>query len=97
MGLPWGGMETIIDAIVGHFVEYFYVKYVKIISLKALGNYSDEFWFNKISNILCEGPKPNMSMTYGFLSPGEPLFMDLNIQKNTSRNVRKNNNLFGKY
>ena len=29
----------------------------------------------------CEGPKPNIFMISGLLSPGEPLFMDSNIPK----------------
>ena len=45
------------------------------------------FWFNTISILLCEGPKPNISMISGFLRPGEPLFMDLNILK-YFRNIR---------
>ena len=36
---------------------------------------------NKILVLLCEGPKHQKSMISGFLSPGEPLFMDLNIPK----------------
>ena len=36
---------------------------------------------DKISILLCEGPKLNISMIFGFLSPGEPLFIDLNIPK----------------
>ena len=34
---------------------------------------------NKILVFLCEGPKPNSSMISGLLTPGEPLFMHLNI------------------
>ena len=40
-------------------------------------NYSDQFWSNQISVLLCKAPTPNTSMIYGFASPGEPLFMDL--------------------
>ena len=29
--------------------------------------------------LLCEGPKPNISMISVFLTPGEPVFMDFNI------------------
>ena len=32
----------------------------------------DQFWFNKISILLCEGPKPNISMISGFCEPLEP-------------------------
>ena len=42
---------------------------------KSTRNYSDQFGSNKISVLFCEGPKPNMSMIYVLLSPGEPLFM----------------------
>ena len=31
-----------------------------------MGNYSDQFWFNKISIDLCEGPKPPNSMFVWF-------------------------------
>ena len=41
----------------------------------------EQFWSNNILVLLCDGPKPNISMISGFLSPGEPLFMDLNIPK----------------
>ena len=44
-----------------------------------MGNYSDQFWSNKIPVSLCEGPKPLNSMMSGCLNSGEPLFMDLNI------------------
>ncbi len=37
--------------------------------LKAPGNYSDQFWFNKMSVSLCEGPRPQNSMISGFLRP----------------------------
>ena len=43
------------------------------------GNYSEQFRSDEISVLLCEGPKPNICMNSGFLSPREPLFMDLNI------------------
>ena len=49
--------------------------------LKALGNYSDQFWSNKISVLLCEGPKPQNSMISGFLDPYYPLLMDLDMLK----------------
>ena len=52
-----------------------------MISLKTPGVYLDQFWSDKISVLLCEGPKPNISMISGFLSPGEPLSTDLNIPK----------------
>ena len=35
---------------------------LKIIGLKAPGNYSDQFWYNKISTLSCEGPEPPNSM-----------------------------------
>ena len=44
-------------------------KYVEIISLKAPGNYSASFRSNKTLVLLCEGPKPNISMISGFLDP----------------------------
>ena len=47
--------------------------------LKAPGNYLDQFWSNKMSALLCEGPKPPNAMISGLLSPWEPLFQDLNI------------------
>ena len=57
----------------------FYGTYVSIIGLKAPGNCSGSFWSNEISVLLCEGPKPPNSMISNFLSPGEPLFIDLDI------------------
>ena len=60
-----------------------------MISLKAPGNHSDQFWFNKIPILLCEGPKPPNYMISGFLDPWEPLSMDLNIPKLFFGNIRK--------
>ena len=51
----------------------------EIIGLKAPGNCMDQFWSNKISVLLCEEPKPQVSMISGLLSPRESLFIDLNI------------------
>ena len=47
--------------------------------MKAPGNYLDQIWSNKISVLLCEEPKPNISMISGFLRPGEPLFIEFII------------------
>ena len=52
-----------------------------VIGLKAPGNYSDQFCFHKILILLCEGPKPNISMISGFLTFGKTVFMDLDIPK----------------
>ena len=35
------------------FLGYFHRKYVQIMGFKAPGNYSDQFWSNKISVLLC--------------------------------------------
>ena len=83
-GLQWApmgenGKNTY--AIVGNWLGYLYGKYVQIIGLKVQGNYSDQFWSNKILVLVCEGPKLNMSMISGFLDPWDPSFMDLNIPK----------------
>ena len=40
--------EKIIYAIVNHLLGYSHGKYVWIIGLKAQGNYSDQFWSNKV-------------------------------------------------
>ena len=37
--------------------------------LKALGHYLDQFWFNRIPILLCEGPSPPNSMMSSFLHP----------------------------
>ena len=70
------------------FSNYLYGKYVEIIGLKAPGNYLDQFWFNIIPMLLCEGPKPNMFMISGLLNPREPLFMLFNMP-NYFKNLRK--------
>ena len=49
--------------------------------LKAPGDYSDQFRSNIFSVLFCEEPKPPSSMISGFLNPGEPVFMDLDIPK----------------
>ena len=81
-------------AVVCIFLRYLYGN---VICLKAPGNYSDQFWCNKISILLHEGPKPNISMISGCLSPGEPLFMDLNILKYFTNCKNKLKTVFGKY
>ena len=61
-------------------------------------NHFYQFWFIKIPILLCDGPKPNISMISGFLTPGEPLFMDLiKYTKNTLNNKTKSWIIFGKY
>ena len=57
------------------------MEHVPIIGLKALGNFSDPFWSNKMTALLWEVPKPHNSMIYGFLDLWEPAFIDLNIPK----------------
>ena len=61
-----------------HLFGYFAGKYVQITGLKAPGDYSNQFWSDKILVLLCEGPKPPNSMVSGFLDPSDPLFLDLN-------------------
>ena len=68
-------------------------KYVQIIGLKAPGNYSASSWLNKILVLLSEGPKPNISMISGFLTPREPLFIDLKIPKDFKK-YKKYGNVF---
>ena len=67
-----GPLSPIDRRILGH---------LKIIGLKALGDYSNQFWSNKFSILLLETPKPNMFMISVFLGPWKALFMDLNIPK----------------
>ena len=56
-------------------------KICKKLGLKTSGNHSSQCWSNKILVLLCEGPQPPNAMIYGFVSPWEPLFMDLGIPK----------------
>ena len=67
------------QAIVLTFVESILWKVCWILGSKAPGNSPVSFLSNKILVILCEGPKPNISMISGFLTPGGPLSMDSNI------------------
>ena len=43
-----------------------------IIRLKALGNYSYQYWSNHFSILLCEGPKIFIFMILGFLDVSRP-------------------------
>ena len=72
-----GGKNNLGDSLA--FVGYLCGQYVQIIGVKAPGNYLDQFGSNRISVLLCERPKPPNFMIPGFLDPGEPLSMDLNI------------------
>ena len=47
-----------------------------MIGLEAPGNYSAS---NRMSVLLCEGPKPPTPMIPGFLDPKDPVFIDLNL------------------
>ena len=56
-------------AICSKLFNRFYGNYVWRISLKALGNYSDQFWSNKLSVLLLDTQTSSNSMTSGFLDP----------------------------
>ncbi len=43
------------DVIVVHFWVIHMEELMKVMALKAPGNYSDQFWSNKILVCLCEG------------------------------------------
>ena len=59
------------------FSKLFLWKYVWIISLKAPGSYLDQFGSNRIFVLLCEGPKPNISLISGCLNPRGTLIYGL--------------------
>ena len=65
--------------------------------MKAPGDYSDQFGSNKMSVLLCEGPKPNMFMISGFGGPWEPSFLDLNIPNYFKKHKNNYGNLFETY
>ena len=67
--LQWGKMGQTNYAAFDNLLGYLYGKYVYMIGLKAPWNYSDQFWFNKISILLCEGPKPPTPMISSFMDP----------------------------
>ena len=50
-------------------------------SLKAPGNYLDRFWSYKISVLLLQRTKPNISMISGFVNPWSPIFIHFIIPK----------------
>ena len=79
------------------FLSFFYGTSISIIGLKAPGNYSDQFWSNKIVVLLCVEPKPNISMTSGFVRSWEPVFMDLNIPKYYNETKKQRGHIFEKY
>ena len=58
------------------FLRCFYGTYFQIVGLKARGDYLDQFWFNKISVLLFERPKPPKFIISGFLSPRELSFVE---------------------
>ena len=68
-GLQWGKIGKNKLGYLLNLLGHFYGKYVEIIGLKAAGNDSDQFGSNKISVLLCEGPKPPNSMISGFVNP----------------------------
>ena len=63
-----------IERLFRHFRPIF-----KIIGLKALGDYLDQFSSNKVSVLWFGGQKPNIFMISGFVDPWDPLFLDFNI------------------
>ena len=63
---PVRKMGKNLSAFFSNFVGCFYGN---ILGLKTPGNYSDQFWFSKISILLCEGPKPPIAVIYRFFGP----------------------------
>ena len=61
---------------------------------KNSGNYLDQFGSNKISVLLCEGTKPNISMISGFVDLWDPLFMDFDIPNDFKQYKKNYGNLF---
>ena len=57
---PFLAIFILYDANLGNSLNYFDGKYVQIINLKAPEKYSALFLSNKISILLCGGPKPNI-------------------------------------
>ena len=64
--------QTLICNICLRLLGHLYGKFIEIIGLKAPGNYSASSWSYNLSILFCEGPKPNISMNFGFLDPGNP-------------------------
>ena len=54
----------------------------------------DKFWFDKMSVLLCEGPKPPNSMISGFLNPSGPLLIDLNLPNYLTKYMSENMETF---
>ena len=69
------------------FLLLFYETYVKIIRLKAPGNYSDQFWPNKILVLLCEGPNLTYPWFLDFWAQRDPYFW-IFIYQQTSKNKK---------
>ena len=67
MGAPIGGNRKHNLCVLLLFCCYLYGKYIWIIGLKAPGNYSDQFRFNEISILLCEGPELQNAMISWFV------------------------------
>ena len=79
-GLQWRKMGRNKLSDVWSFLLFLW-KYVWRISFEAPGTYSDQFWFDKISILICEGPKPDISMISEFPNPWKPLFMNFRVPK----------------
>ena len=94
MGSNEGKWGKIMYAMFEHLLAI-YGKDVEIIGLKARGNYSHQFWPNRILVLLCEGPEPNISMISGFLGPGESLFINFNIPKILQKMCGEYGNMLG--
>ena len=70
----------------GNLLRHVYGKYVWIIGLKAPGNDLDQCWFNKISVLLCEGPKTSKCHDFWILEPQGTLIYEFEYAKNTLKN-----------
>ena len=57
---------------------------------------SDQFRFNKIPILLCDGPKHNISIISGFVNPWSPVFMDLSIPKILRKYKNEHGDIFEK-
>ena len=74
----------------------FYGNFMEIIGLKAPGNYSASFRSNNFRFAYVRDQKTNIVMISGFVDPGQPLFMDLNIP-NYFKTYTRNRNIVLKH
>ena len=83
-----------------HCLAHLYGQIIEIIALKAPGNHSHQFWFDKVSILLCAGQKTQIFMLSDFWTcpgPSKPTLFIFGDTRTPNKNQENLWGIFGKY